>query len=537
MPGKNKKKLDKKATDGLDKIKVSAIHAAVVASSEVVSSSTSTEEFSTMADNNGKITPRSVDYSKWYLDVIAAAGLADNSPVRGCMVIKPTGYALWEAIQRVLDGKFKEAGVENAYFPLLIPVSFLATEADHVEGFAKECAVVTHHRLAVDDTGALVPEGKLEEPYVIRPTSETIMYHMFAQWIHSHRDLPLMLNQWCNVMRWEMRTRPFLRTTEFLWQEGHTAHATKAEAEAETMRALEVYRVFAEEYLAIPVIPGRKTESEKFAGADYTTTIEAMMQDGKALQSGTSHLLGQNFAKAFKVKFLDKDGQEQFVWQTSWGLSTRIIGALIMAHSDDTGLVLPPRIAPTQVVVMSITNGKDTDAQVIAKSQELATTLRKAGVSVKVDNREGRPGARYFEWERKGIPLRLEVGPKDLVKHSVVAARRDTGEKTVIAEDGIAQAVRDLLDNIQQSLFAKALAFRWKNTNEVNTYQEFKDTLEAKGGFLLAHFCGNADCEAAIKEDTKATSRCIPFDQPDEDGKCVYCGKKSHKRIIFAKAY
>ncbi|MFZ2226355.1 MAG: proline--tRNA ligase [Candidatus Moraniibacteriota bacterium] len=486
--------------------------------------------------NNEKITPRNVDYSKWYLDVIAAAELADNSPVRGCMVIRPNGYAIWENVQKTLDRMFKEVGVVNAYFPLFIPKSFLEAEAAHVEGFAKECAVVTHHRLTHDKSGKLVPDGKLDEPLIVRPTSETIMYHMYAKWIKSHRDLPLLINQWCNVVRWELRTRPFLRTTEFLWQEGHTAHATKVEAEKETLQMLGIYQKFVEEYLAIPTIPGYKTESEKFAGADYTTTIEAMMQDGKALQSGTSHHLGQNFAKVFDVKFLNENSQEQFVWQTSWGLSTRIIGALIMAHSDDTGLVLPPKIAPTQVVIVSIMNGEN-NGLVVAKSDELAATLRSAGFSVKVDSRDGRPGARYFEWERKGVPVRIEVGPKDIANQSVMMARRDTGEKKVVAENLLVESVRDLLDAIQINLFDKALAFQKENTHEVNSYEEFQEVLEAKGGFLLAHWCGDANCEAKIKEETKASSRCIPFDQLENDGQCIYCGKPSKKRIIFAKAY
>ena len=483
-----------------------------------------------------KITPRNVDYSRWYLDVIAAAELADNSPVRGCMVIRPNGYAIWENIQKILDGMFKETGVVNAYFPLFIPKSFLEAEAAHVEGFAKECAVVTHHRLMHDKSGKLVPDGELEEPLIVRPTSETIIYSMYAKWINSYRDLPILINQWCNVVRWELRTRPFLRTTEFLWQEGHTAHATKAEAEEETLRILKIYQKFVEEYLAIPTIPGRKTESEKFAGADYTTTIEAMMQDGKALQSGTSHHLGQNFSKVFDVKFLDENSQEQFVWQTSWGLSTRIIGALIMAHSDDTGLVLPPKIAPTQVVIVSIMNGEN-NAMVSAKAEALAVTLRLAGLRVKVDNREGRPGARYFEWERRGVPVRLEVGPKEIANQAVMAVRRDTGEKAVISEENLVQSLQELLAKIQTNLFDKALAFQKESTREVGSYEEFKETLETKGGFLLAHWCGNANCEAKIKEETKATTRCIPFDQPKENGKCVYCGKPSKKRIIFAKAY
>jgi prolyl-tRNA synthetase len=488
------------------------------------------------SNSNEGITPRGVDYSKWYLDVIAAAELADNSPVRGCMVIRPNGYAVWENIQKVLDKMFKETGVVNAYFPLFIPKSFLEAEADHVEGFAKECAVVTHHRLAVDENGKLQPDGELEEPLIIRPTSETIMYHMYAKWIQSYRDLPLLLNQWANVVRWEMKTKPFLRTTEFLWQEGHTAHATKEEADRETLQMLEVYRKFVEEYLAIPVIPGQKTESEKFAGADYTTTIEAMMQDGKALQAGTSHLLGQNFAKAFEVKFLDEKGESQYVWQTSWGMSTRIIGALIMAHSDDTGLVLPPRIAPTQIVIVPIMGGENSN-KVVEKANELASALRESGVTVRVDSRDMRPGAKYFEWERRGVPVRIEVGPKDMAAKSVVAVRRDTGEKTIIAEAELVEKVGNLLEAIQKNLFDKALKFRNQNTREVNSYDEFKEVLETKGGFLSAHWCGDAECEEKIKEETKATSRCIPFEAKEEIGKCVYCGKESKKRIIFAKAY
>jgi prolyl-tRNA synthetase len=537
----SKRKITKEnQADEFDKKEDSGIQSRAV-SSEATSTFSDDKEadFDERGENkmaSEKITPRSTDYSRWYLDVIAAAELADNSPVRGCMVIRPNGYAIWENIQKILDTMFKETGVSNAYFPLFIPKSFFEAEAKHVEGFAKECAVVTHHRLTDDGSGKLVPDGALEEPLIVRPTSETIMYHMYAKWIKSYRDLPLLLNQWCNVVRWELRTRPFLRTTEFLWQEGHTAHATKAEADEETLQMLLVYKKFVEEYLAIPTIPGYKTESEKFAGADYTTSIEAMMQDGKALQAGTSHLLGQNFAKAFNVKFLDENSQEQYVWQTSWGLSTRIIGALIMAHSDDIGLVLPPKIAPTQVVIVSIMNGED-DAVVVAKSNELAAILRSAGLTVKVDNREERPGARYFEWERKGIPVRLEVGPKDIAKQSVIAVRRDTGKKTVISENSLVQGVKDLLEAIQANLFAKALAFREANTREVDSLEGFKEILKTKGGFILAHWCGDEECEAKIKEDTKATSRCIPFDQKEERGKCIYCGRESQKRIIFAKAY
>lgn len=486
---------------------------------------------------NDKITPRSVDYSKWYLDVIAAAELSDNSPVRGCMVIRPNGYAVWENIQKVLDAMIKETGVVNAYFPLFIPKSFFEAEAAHVEGFAKECAIVTHHRLKNNGNGKLLPDGELDEPLIVRPTSETIIYHMYAKWINSYRDLPLLLNQWCNVVRWELRTRPFLRTTEFLWQEGHTAHATKAEADEETFKMIDIYRKFSEEYLAMPVIAGMKSESEKFAGAEYTTTIEAMMQDGKALQSGTSHMLGQNFAKAFKVKFLDENGKDQLVWQTSWGISTRIMGGLIMIHGDDKGLVLPPKIAPTQVVIIPIRGSDNNSDLTTAKANEFASELRLAGHTVVVDARDERPGAKYFEWERKGVPVRIEVGPKDMANKSAMLVRRDTGEKVIVAEEVLVQSVKNLLEAIQSNLFNKALAFRNENTHDVESYEEFKEVLETKGGFLKAHWCGDENCEAKIKEETKATTRCIPFDQKEENGQCVYCGKKSSKRIIFAKAY
>jgi prolyl-tRNA synthetase len=479
------------------------------------------------------ITTRAKNYSRWYLDVIREADLADEAPVKGCMVIKPRGYAIWENIQKVLDGMFKATGVENAYFPLLIPKSFLEKEAKHVDGFAKECAVVTHHRLQVGEDGKLVPASPLTEPLIIRPTSETIMYAMYAKWIQSYRDLPLLINQWANIVRWEMKTKPFLRTTEFLWQEGHTAHATKEEADQETAQMLKVYQRFAEEYLSIPVIPGRKTESEKFAGADYTTTIEAMMQDGKALQAGTSHMLGQNFAKAFEVKFIDQNEEWQFVWQTSWGLSTRIIGALIMAHSDDKGLVLPPKIAPTQIVIIPVKS----DQEVLAKADSIAEILRENGFTVKVDARNDRPGAKFFEWEKKGIPLRIEIGPRDIENQSVVLVRRDTGDKNSVAEKDVVANVGETLDSIQKNLFDKALEFRNAHTWDVNSWEEFKDTLEKKGGFLMAHWCGNAECEAKIKEETRATTRCIPFDQKKEKGKCVLCGGESEGRIIFAKAY
>lgn len=484
-----------------------------------------------------KITKRDDDYSQWYLDVIAAAELADNSPVRGCMVIRPYGYALWENIQKILDAKFKEIGVANAYFPLFIPKSFFEKEAKHVEGFAKECAVVTHHRLEADDNGKLIPAGELEEPLIVRPTSETIMYHMYAQWIESYRDLPLLLNQWANVVRWEMRTRPFLRTTEFLWQEGHTAHATKEEADEWTMRMINLYQEFGKEYLAMPLITGRKSESEKFAGADYTTCIESMTQDKKALQAGTSHMLGQNFAKAFDVSFLDKDEEKKYVWQTSWGVSTRFIGGLIMTHSDDNGLIMPPKIAPIQVVIVPVWGAEEQREQVLVKAQEIETMLKKEGIATKLDARDGRPGPKFFEWEKKGVPLRIEIGPRDIVNSSVVAVRRDTGEKEIVSEKELASYVAKTLDAIQQNLYERAIAFRQENTHTVESWDEFKEVLEKQGGFLLAHWCEDEACEAKIKEETKATTRCIPFDQKKEEGKCVYCGKKSEGRIIFAKAY
>ena len=492
-----------------------------------------------MANNaeNQKITSRAEDYSEWYLDIIKAADLSDNSPVRGCMVIKPYGYAIWENIQQILNAEFKKTGVENAYFPLLIPKSFFEKEAEHVEGFAKECAVVTHHRLKLDENKKLVPDEKLEEPLIIRPTSETIMYDMYAKWIHSYRDLPLLINQWANIVRWEMRTKPFLRTTEFLWQEGHTAHATKKEADERTFQMINIYKNFAEKYLAIPAIPGYKTESEKFAGAEYTTTIEAMMQDGKALQSGTSHMLGQNFAKAFDVKFLNQEGKEEYVWQTSWGLSTRIIGAIIMAHSDDKGLVLPPNIAPIQTVIIPIWKNEEESKLVFAKAQNILESLEKNGIKIAIDKRDERPGPKFFHWERKGVPIRMEIGPKDVEAGQVVLARRDTGEKIKVKESDVIQTIAKLLQDIQSNLYNRALEYRKKMTHEVNTWDEFVNTLEKESGFMLAHWCGSPKCEEDIKEKTKATSRCIPFDQKEEKGACVYCGKPSNKRIIFAKSY
>ena len=494
-----------------------------------------------MEQNTAKkqsVTPRANDYSQWYLDIIAAADLADSSPVRGCMVIKPYGYALWENMQKILDGMFKETGVQNAYFPLFIPVSFLTKEAKHVEGFAPEVAVVTHHRLRADKNGVLQPEGKLEEPLVVRPTSETIMYASYAKWIQSWRDLPLLINQWANVVRWELRTRPFLRTMEFLWQEGHTAHATKQEADERTTQMLEVYRRFAEEYMAMPVVAGRKTESEKFAGAEYTTCIEAMMQDGKALQAGTSHMLGQNFAKAFDVKFLDPNGETQFVWQTSWGVSTRLIGAIIMQHSDDKGLVLPPKLAPIQVVIVPIWTGDDERQTVFNTAEEISKQLKQADIAVHVDKRDDRPGPKFFEWEKKGVPLRLEVGPKDIASNSIVVVRRDTGEKqTATISSGISSFITDVLTDIQTSLFNRAAQFKKDNTRDVAGWEEFRQVLEEKGGFLRAYWCDDAACEAAIKETTKATIRCVPFDQAPEIGACVKCGGESSGKVIFAKAY
>lgn len=486
---------------------------------------------------NFVITPRNEDFSQWYLDVIKAGDLAEGSPVRGCMVIKPYGYAIWENIQKFLDNEFKKRGTQNAYFPLLIPKSFLEKEAEHVEGFAKECAVVTHHRLEEKD-GKLVPAGELEEPFVIRPTSETIIYDTFSNWIQSYRDLPLLINQWANVMRWEMRTRPFLRTTEFLWQEGHTAHSSKEEADNKALEMLEVYRDLVENHLGISLVLGRKTESEKFAGADYTTTIEAMMQDGKALQSGTSHMLGQNFSKSFDVSYLDENQERQFVWQTSWGLSTRIIGALIMSHSDDKGLVLPPKIAPIQVVVIPIFGSEEDKSLVMEKVAKVKEELESAGISLKVDDREGRPGFKYFEWERKGVPLRVEVGPKDVANGSVVVVDRLQGEKTFVEDKDLSSFIQDSLDKMQNLLLANSKKFREENTREVSDYGEFKNVISEKGGFIFAHLCLDRDCEKKIKEDTNASTRCIPFEGGlGNKGTCIYCGKDAPNKVLFAKAY
>jgi prolyl-tRNA synthetase len=512
------------------------------------------------------ITSRSENYSQWYLDL--AAMLADSSPVRGCMVIKPYGYAVWENIQKILDSMLKATGVENAYFPLFIPKHLMEEEEKHAAGFAKEVAVVTHHRLVANEKGELIPDDLLEEPLIVRPTSETIMYATYAKWVQSYRDLPILINQWNNVVRWELRTRPFLRTMEFLWQEGHTAHVTEKEADERTIQILRIYQKFAEETLAIPVIPGRKSESEKFAGAVYTTTIEAMMQDGKALQTGTSHMLGQNFSGKPKegeredkkhevqIKFLNDKGKIDYVNQTSWGLSTRVIGAIIMTHSDDKGLVMPPRVAPIQVVIIPIwganTNEKD---QIIERAKVIADQLRKASYSVKIDDREGRPGYKYFEWERKGVPIRIELGPKDLAKNSAIVVRRDTFQKESVSLDSITRHVQKTLEKIQKNLFDRALAFQKENTHVVNSWEEFVEYIpkleksdseeengkekneKGKGGFLLAHWCEGLKCETEIKERTKATTRCLPFDQPEEKGKCILCGGKSKKRWIFAKAY
>lgn len=486
-----------------------------------------------------KITPRAEDYSKWYADVIEAAELADSSPVRGCMVIRPYGYAIWEKIQQVLDEKIKVTGVQNAYFPLLIPKSFLEREAKHVEGFAKECAVVTHHRLALNPkTQKLEPAGELEEPLVIRPTSETIIYHTFAKWVESYRDLPLLINQWANVVRWEMRTRPFLRTTEFLWQEGHTAHATAEEAQERARQMIQIYADFARDFLAMPSLVGLKSESEKFAGADRTYTFETMTSEGKALQSGTSHLLGQNFAKAFGIHFLDEKGETQFTHQTSWGVSTRIMGGMIMTHSDDKGLVLPPSIAPLKVVILPIWKDAAEKNLVGENARGLAEQLKAAGLTVKIDDRDLRPGIRFFEWEKKGVPVRLEIGPKDVATGQVVLVRRDTGKKLIVSQNAASEKIENLLDEVQKELLARAEKHLTENTFRVDDKKEFVDLLAEKNCFVAAHWCGAMECEEAIKDETKATTRCIPEIFAPEAGKCISCGKPTESsRVIFAKAY
>ncbi|MFN5149556.1 MAG: proline--tRNA ligase [Flavobacteriia bacterium] len=487
-----------------------------------------------------KHTTRAEDYSKWYNELVYRADLAEHSDVRGCMVIKPYGYAIWEKMRDILDAKFKETGHSNAYFPLFIPKSYLSKEASHVDGFAKECAVVTHYRLknAEDGSGVVVdPTAKLEEELIVRPTSETIIWNSYKNWIQSYRDLPILINQWANVVRWEMRTRLFLRTAEFLWQEGHTAHATKEEAIKEAELMLDVYADFAENYMAMPVIKGRKTESERFAGADDTLCIEAMMQDGKALQAGTSHFLGQNFAKAFEVKYADKEGKLEYVWATSWGVSTRLMGALIMTHSDDEGLVLPPALAPIQVVAVPIHRSDEELLAINAKFEELGKKLKALGISFKYDNDENkRPGWKFAEYESKGIPVRLAMGPRDLENGKVELARRDTKTKDVIDFEGIELFIQKLLSEIQMNLLDKAKKFRSENMQSVESYEDFKSQID-KGGFFLAHWDGTKETEAKIKEDTQATIRCIILDQPEEEGKCMVTGNPSKQRVVFAKAY
>jgi prolyl-tRNA synthetase len=488
-----------------------------------------------------EITSREVDYSQWYNDLVIKGDLADYSAVRGCMVIKPYGFTLWENMRDGLDRMFKDTGHVNAYFPLFIPKSFLSKEAAHVEGFAKECAVVTHYRLKNDPAGGgliVDPEAKLEEELIIRPTSETIIWNTYKDWIQSYRDLPLLINQWANVVRWEMRTRLFLRTAEFLWQEGHTAHATAEEALAETKQMLEVYATFAEEYMALPVIRGVKTPSERFAGAEDTYCIEALMQDGKALQAGTSHFLGQNFAKAFDVKFLSRENQQEYVWATSWGVSTRLIGALVMAHSDDDGLVLPPKIAPWQVVIVPIYKGTEQREQIATKVAEIIQKLKALGIRVKFDdNDNARPGWKFAEYEMKGVPVRLAIGARDLQNNVAEVARRDTKSKESVSLDSIVPHIQQLLEDIQQSLFNKALAYRNEHTTNADTWEEFEKLLDEKGGFIAAHWDGTAETEEAIKERTKATIRCIPLHNPQEHGKCILTGKPSGQRVLFARAY
>ena len=488
-----------------------------------------------------KITSREKNYSEWYNELVKAADLADHSSVRGCMVIKPYGYAIWEKIQQQLDKMFKETGHQNAYFPLLIPKSFLSKEAQHVDGFAKECAVVTHHRLMNDPNGKGIivdPDAKLEEELIIRPTSETIIWNTYRDWIQSYRDLPLLINQWANVMRWEMRTRLFLRTSEFLWQEGHTAHATAEEAVAETRQMLEVYATFAEQFMAMPVVRGVKSENERFAGAIDTYCIEAMMQDGKALQAGTSHFLGQNFAKAFEVQFMTKENKLEYVWATSWGVSTRLMGALIMTHSDDDGLILPPALAPIQCVMIPIYKNEEELAQVKEKLQAIAADLKQRGISVKIDDdTQKKPGWKFAEWELKGVPVRIALGLRDLTAGQIEIARRDTKEKTTYPIDAAADTVEKLMAEIQENIYTKAFAFREANTHSADDYESFKKILTEKGGFVMAHWDGTAETEKRIKEETKATIRCIPLHGDDTPGVCMVTGKPSARRVIFAEAY
>jgi prolyl-tRNA synthetase len=486
------------------------------------------------------LTSKEENYAQWYNDLVLKSGLAENSAVRGCMVIKPYGYAIWEKMKGELDRMFKETGHENAYFPLFIPKSFFSREAEHVEGFAKECAVVTHYRLIADEeNGGLMvdPDAKLEEELIVRPTSETIIWNTYKNWVQSYRDLPILINQWANVVRWEMRTRLFLRTTEFLWQEGHTAHATQIEAEEETMQMLKIYADFSERFLGIPVLLGNKTESEKFAGAVETLTIEALMQDGKALQAGTSHFLGQNFAKAFDVQFTNREGKLDHVWATSWGMTTRMIGALIMAHSDNHGLVLPPNVAPIQVVIVPIYRGDDELPPIAEVANSIKAQLTALGVSVKFDDRDTqKPGWKFAEYELKGVPLRIAIGPRDIKNGTVELARRDTLEKKVMPIEGIASYIKDLLEEIQKEIYKKAFDFRTQSTHKVDTWDELIDVLDNKGGFALAHWDGTRESEDKIKK-TKATIRCIPLDADQEEGKCVVSGKPSKQRVVIAKAY
>jgi prolyl-tRNA synthetase len=489
-----------------------------------------------------EIPSRSEDYSLWYNELVKKADLAEHSDVRGCMVIKPYGFSIWEKMQQAMDKMFKDTGHSNAYFPLFVPKSLFEAEEKNAEGFAKECAIVTHYRLKTDpnNKGKLMvdPAAKLDEELVVRPTSEAIIWSTYKKWIQSYRDLPILINQWVNVVRWEMRTRLFLRTTEFLWQEGHTAHATKAEAVSETLQMLDVYADFAENFMAVPVVKGIKTESEKFPGADDTYCIEAMMQDGKALQAGTSHFLGQNFAKAFDVRFTSKEGKLEDVWGTSWGSSTRLMGALIMAHSDDDGLILPPKLAPIHVVFVPIFRTDDELIKITEKVEELTAPLRRQGFTVKFDKRDThKPGFKFAEWELKGVPVRIAIGPRDIENGTVEVARRDTKEKQVMKMDEVSSKIPQLLDDIQVSIYQRALKFRNEHITKVETYDEFKSVLDGKGGFVAAHWDGTSETEAAIKEETKATIRCIPLDAKEENGTCIYSGKPSAKRVLFARAY
>jgi prolyl-tRNA synthetase len=487
------------------------------------------------------LTNRDENYAQWYNDLVIKADLAENSAVRGCMVIKPYGYAIWEKIQAQLDKMFKATGHVNAYFPLFIPKSFFSKEAKHVEGFAKECAIVTHYRLKADPNGKGVvvdPTAKLEEELIIRPTSETIIWNSYKNWIQSYRDLPILINQWCNVVRWEMRTRLFLRTAEFLWQEGHTAHATREEAVEETVKMINVYADFAENFMALPVIKGYKSETERFAGAIDTYAIEALMQDGKALQAGTSHFLGQNFAKAFDVQFTDKTGKLDYVWATSWGLSTRMIGALIMAHADNHGLVLPPLLAPIQVVIIPIYKNAEQLESISLVAGKIKADLEASGISVKYDDRDNnKPGWKFADYELKGVPVRIAIGPRDIENKTVEIARRDTLEKETISMDTTVKHISGLLENIQQNIYRKAAEFKKENTRYVDTWKDFVSTLDNEGGFIMAHWDGTPETEEKVKEETKATIRCIPFDSPEEDGKCIYSGRPSKRRVLFARSY